>query len=242
MRTMEKSTACPMAERKPVLYAASVAPLADAERYAAAYAAASPARREKIDRFRFEKDKRLSLGAELLLRHALRAQGFGEVPMTFDYGTQGKPYFKDGSVFFNLSHSEEYVVCALAPYEVGCDVEKITPIDLNIARRFFFRSEYADIAAQETAEARNDLFFRYWTLKESFMKTTGLGMKLPLDAFEIVRTAGITVRQSVDTRQYSFAEFDDLFSYRCALCAVGDCRSAVLHTVDFAELLPPTVL
>ncbi len=237
MRTMGKSTACPMAELRPVLYAASVAPLADGERYAAAYAAVSPARREKIDSFRFEKDKRLSLGAELLLRHALRAEGLGTVPMLFDCGAQGKPYFKDGGVFFSLSHSEEHVVCALAPFEVGCDVERITPIDLNIARRFFFRSEYADIAAQTTIEARNDLFFRYWTLKESFMKATGLGMKLPLDAFKIVRASEITVRQSVDPRQYSFAEFDELSGYKCALCTAGDCRGAVLHTVDLAQVL-----
>ena len=228
-----------MTEMKPVLYAASVAPLADAEHYAAAYAAVSPARREKTDRFRFEKDKRLCLGAELLLRHALRAGGVGEVPMVFDHGAQGKPYFNGSGVFFNLSHSGEYVVCALAPYEVGCDVEQITPIDLNIARRFFFRSEYDDIAAQTTEKARNELFFRCWTLKESFMKVTGLGMKLPLDAFEIVRGAEITVRQSVDTRQYSFAEFDKLSGYKCALCTAGDCRGAVLCKVDLAEILLP---
>ena len=226
-----------MAEIKPVLYAASVAPLADRELYAAAYAAVSPARREKTDRFRFEKDRRLSLGAELLLRHALRSEGLSEMPILFDYGAQGKPHFKDSGVFFNLSHSEEYVVCALAPFEVGCDVERITPIDLNIARRFFFRSEYAEIAAQETAEARNDLFFRYWTLKESFMKVTGLGMKLPLDVFEIVRGAEISVRQSVETRQYRFAEFDELPGYKCVLCVAGDCRDAVLHAVDLKQIL-----
>ena len=242
MRTMKKSAVCPMAELKPVLYAASVAPLTDAELYAAAYAAVSLARREKADRFRFEKDKRLSLGAELLLRHALCAERLGEVPMAFTYGAQGKPHFKDGGVFFNLSHSGEYVLCALAPCEVGCDVEQIAPIDLNIARRFFFRSEYADIAAQMAENARNELFFRYWALKESFMKVTGLGMKLPLDAFEIVRGAEISVRQSVDERQYSFAEFGDISGYRCALCAAGDCHGAVLHTVDFAEVLPPAAL
>ena len=222
---------------EPVLYTASVAPLADAARYAAAYAEVSPARREKTDRFRFEKDRRLSLGAELLLRRALRAEGLGEVPMAFTCGAQGKPYFKDGGVYFNLSHSGEYVLCALAPYEVGCDVEQITPIDLKIARRFFFRSEYDDIAAQETEEARSELFFRYWTLKESFMKVTGLGMKLPLDAFEIVRGSEITVRQSVDERSYSFAEFDDLVGYKCALCTAGDCRGTSVHKVDLAEIL-----
>ena len=228
-----------MAGLKPVLYAASVAPLADDELCAAAYAAASPARREKTDRFRFARDRRLSLGAELLLRHALRTEGLDEVPMLFDYGAQGKPRFKDSDVYFNLSHSEEYVLCAFAPYEVGCDVEQITPIDLNIARRFFFHSEYDDIAAQMTEAARNDLFFRYWTLKESFLKVTGLGMKLPLDAFEIVRGTDIAVRQSVDERKYSFAEFDELSGYRCALCAAGDCRSAVLHKVDLEEILLP---
>ena len=228
-----------MEMQKTVLYAASVAPLADSDRYAAAYAAVSPARREKTDRFRFEKDRRLSLGAELLLRHALHSEGLGEVPMAFTYGTQGKPYFNGSGVSFNLSHSGEYVVCALAPYEVGCDVEQITPIDLNIARRFFFRSEYDDIAAQTTEAARNELFFRYWTLKESFMKVTGLGMKLPLDAFEIVRGAEITVRQSVDYRQYSFAEFDALSGYKCALCAAGDCRGAVLHKVDLEKNISP---
>ena len=228
-----------MSIQKPVLYAASVAPLADGERYASAYAAVSPARREKSDRFRFETDKRLCLGAELLLRHALRAEGLGEIPMVFTYGAQGKPYLKDGGVFFSLSHSGEYVVCALAPFEVGCDVEQITTIDLNIARRFFFRSEYEDIAAQETQAARSDLFFRYWTLKESFMKVTGLGMKLPLDAFEIVHGGEITVRQSVDKRKYRFAEFDGLAGYKCALCASGDCRGAAAHMVDLAEILLP---
>ena len=228
-----------MGVQKPVLYAASVAPLADAAVYAAAYAVVSPVRREKTDRFRFEKDKRLSLGAELLLRHALRSEGLGEVPMIFDYGAQGKPRFKDGGAYFNLSHSEEYVVCALAPHEVGCDVEQITPIDLNIARRFFFCSEYDDIAAQATENARNDLFFRYWTLKESFMKVTGLGMKLPLDAFEIVRGAEITVRQSVDERPYRFAEFDDLVGYKCALCTAGNCRGAALHKVDLEKIISP---
>ena len=228
-----------MIEIKPVLYAVSVAPLADAEHYATAYAKVSPARREKVDRLRFERDRRLSLGAELLLRHALRCEGLGDVPMEFTYGAQGKPYLKCGNVFFSLAHSGEYVVCALAPCEVGCDVEQITPIDLKIARRFFFRSEYDDVASQETAEARSDLFFRYWTLKESFMKVTGLGMKLPLDAFEIVRGAEITVRQSVDERPYRFAEFDDLVGYKCALCTAGNCRGAALHKVDLEKIISP---
>lgn len=59
----------------PILYAADVTPLADPELFQMAYAAASPARREKADHYRFAKSRRLSLGAEALLRHALCCAG-----------------------------------------------------------------------------------------------------------------------------------------------------------------------
>ena len=35
----------------------------------------------------------------------------------------------------------------------------------------------------EDEHKRCEEFYRLWTLKESFMKVTGLGMKLPLDSF-----------------------------------------------------------
>lgn len=219
------------------LYAASVSALTEERLYAQAYAAATPGRREKTDRFRFIKDKRLSLAAELLLRHGLRMAGVEKFPAAFAYGAQEKPYLKGQNIWFNLSHSEEWVVCAVTDCEVGCDVEKMHPIDLKIAERFFFRSEFDDIAAQPTPEARNERFFSYWTLKESFMKATGLGMKLPLDAFQILRGEQISVMQSVDDRSYSFQEYEDIPGYKCALCAAGACGNVPLQIVDFREIL-----
>ena len=203
----------------PILYAADVTPLADDALYSLAYAAASPARREKADRYRFMKDRQLSLGAEALLRHALCCAELGTNSIDFDYGPEKKPYLKSGGIFFNLSHSGIWVVCAIAECEVGCDVEKIAPIDLKLARRFL-PEEAEDIYAQPTEAEKLDLFYRYWTLKESFMKATGLGMALPLDAFRILRGETISVVQSVDERTYSFAESDGLSGYCCAFCAV----------------------
>lgn len=219
------------------LYAADVSVLADPQFYAAAYAAASPARRGKTDRYHFAKDRYLSLGAELLLHHALRAAGICGLPADLDYGAQGKPYLRDSGIFFNLSHSGSWAVCAVSACEVGCDVEKIAPIDLEIAKRFFFRTEYDDIAAQTTEETRNEMFYRYWTLKESFMKATGLGMKLPLDAFRIVRGSEISVVQPVDGRSYHFAEYEEIPGCKCALCTAGDCRGAALRMVDLRQTL-----
>lgn len=220
----------------PILYAADVTPLADPELYALAYTAASPARREKTDRFRFAKDRQLSLGAEALLRHALRCAGLGAASMDFDYGPEKKPYLRSGGIFFNLSHSGIWALCAAAGYEVGCDVEQVAPIGLKLARRFL-PEEYGDIYAQPTEAEKLALFYRYWTLKESFMKVTGLGMQLPPDAFRIVRGENISVTQSVDARNYSFREFSDLPGYQCALCCAGDCTGAQLRILDLAELL-----
>ena len=224
----------------PILYAADVTPLADPELYSLAYTAATPARREKADRYRFAKDRQLSLGAEALLRHALRCAGFDTASIDFDYGAEKKPYLKSGGIFFNLSHSEEWAVCAIGECELGCDVEKIAPIDLKLARRFL-PEEAEDIYAQPTEAEKLDLFYRYWTLKESFMKATGLGMQLPLDAFRIVRGETISVIQSVDDRDYGFREFSDLPGYKCALCRAGDCGGAQLHILDLKEILQSEV-
>lgn len=108
---------------------------------------------------------------------------------------------------------------------------------MPIGKPFFFRAEYDDIAAQTTQEARNGMFYRYWTLKESFMKATGLGMKLPLDAFRIVRGSEISVVQSVDGRNYHFAEYEEIPGCKCALCTAGDCRGAALRMADLRQIL-----
>ena len=93
------------------------------------------------------------------------------------------------------------------------------------------------IPKRDQRDLRSDLFFRYWTLKESFLKATGLGMKLPMDEFQIRLGTDIDVIQSVDSRRYTFREYDDLPGCRCALCAAGDCRDTELRIVDLKKIL-----
>ena len=220
---------------KPVLYAACVTELADAGLYAAACELVTETRREKAARLRFEKDKRLSVGAELLLRYALRPAGVTE--LSFAYGENEKPYLPERDVHFNLSHSGDWVLCAVGGCELGCDIERIAPVNLKVAKRFFAPDEYADIIAAPTPEAQRELFFRYWTLKESFMKATGLGLRLPMNEFAIRRGKEIAVRQSVDTRDYVFREYPDIGGYCCALCAAGQEPEETLHIVNIRTLL-----
>ena len=201
------------------IYTADVRSLTDARRFQQLYDRVSPERRSKADRMRFEKDKCLSLGAGALLEAALTAEGVSDFTMTVSH--DGKPRLAhEKNVHFNLSHSGTKVMCALSDSEIGCDVEQIKESDMKIAKRFFHPAEYEALMQCGDTE-RNGLFFRYWTLKESFMKATGLGLQLPLDAFCIVLDgSGIRVEQSVDARAYDFRELDFNDGYRYAVCSV----------------------
>lgn len=218
----------------PKLYCVNAAPLCDERLYAAAYAMAGPERQRRADAFRFPKDRRLCLGARLLLSHAIREAGLslGE-PVVGEYG---KPAYPGSGFFFNLSHSGDWVLCAAAGCEIGCDVERISDADLSVARRFFAPGEYSAIMAAPEAE-RNALFYRFWTLKESFLKATGYGLHLPLNRFEIGLGETIIVRQSVDARDYRFREFGGLEGCRCAVCAVGEDPPSALTFTDLRALL-----
>ena len=186
----------------------------------------SDMRRNKAMSYRFMKDRCLSLGAELLLRDALCDFGIDRTePLEFEYRKNGKPYLRGhDDIFFNLSHSGDYVMCAVSGSEAGCDVQKMDKGDMKLAERFFTEREYHAIADLSTEEKRRDMFYRYWTLKESFMKVTGLGMQLALDAFEILidddAAPGerIALTQHVDDRTYSFTEYDCIPGYKAAVC------------------------
>lgn len=66
-----------------------------------------------------------------------------DLPMdqiVFETEGNGKPVVRQlPSFHFNLSHSGDWVVCAVDDAPVGIDIEEIKPIDLAIAKRFFQR-------------------------------------------------------------------------------------------------------
>ncbi|MBQ3427049.1 MAG: 4'-phosphopantetheinyl transferase superfamily protein [Clostridia bacterium] len=129
-----------------------------------------PQRREKIDRFRFEKDKRLSLGAGILLYTALSREEVKKISIRC--GEYGKPYLTDNKdVFFNISHSGSVAVCAVSSRPVGVDVEELRHFDERLKSYVY--------SADELGKDRSDSrCTRLWTIKESVMKYFGTGISL----------------------------------------------------------------
>lgn len=165
-----------------------------------AYDLVSKDRQKKIDYYRFDKDKKLSAGAYLLLKKLLTEENISN-PL-FKTEKYGKAYISNHeNIYFNLSHSGKIVLCAISDKEVGVDVEYIdSEIDLNIAKHYFYNREYENIM---NADDKSDEFFKYWVLKESYMKYTGLGMNLKLDSFEIIIEDTIKLKNSNENLKFN---------------------------------------
>ncbi len=161
---------------------ADTSPLLDPEVFKAYYQNATDSRKQKVGLLKFEKDKRLSLAAEALLCRSCENIGIDFRKESVITAPFEKPRFADSSVFFNLSHSGTKVMCVTAPFEVGCDIEKIDDVDLRISERYFHNNEFEMI---QNADDKTEVFFRLWVLKESFTKCTGLGFRMPFDGFTV---------------------------------------------------------
>lgn len=197
------------------------------------YKCVSDERQRKIDRVKFRKDKNLSLGAGILLNYGLKKENINTENLTFLKQNNGKPYLKDHNIEFNLSHSGSRVICCISDIPVGCDVEK-TEIGnrdlLKIAGKYFFDKEYEYITACKNESEKTDMFFRLWTLKESFMKATGLGMSLPLNDFMIdINSSIITVRHKLDDSIYYEKELNIESGYKYAVCSknISDLKTEI---------------
>lgn len=174
-------------------------------------------RRNRVTSLKNINARRLSAAAGYLLCHALSQAGLDPYSAALSTGTNGKPVI-DGctSLFFNLSHSGSKAICIIGETENGCDIELIKEYHQPIVNRFYAQGEIEYLSTCNEEE-RTKAFYRLWTLKESFMKVTGLGMSLPLNEFTIKLADNISVSQNVDNRAYYFREFN-LKDYCCSCC------------------------
>ncbi|MCD7716843.1 MAG: 4'-phosphopantetheinyl transferase superfamily protein [Lachnospiraceae bacterium] len=166
------------------LYCMTTDALNDPETFRKHYLEMPEGRRAKIDRVRMEQDKKLSLAAGILLDRGLQEFNLSGKTIRIEESAYGKPFFPDfPNIHFSLSHSHEMALAVFADTEVGCDIEYRKKPNEKLAGRFFCPEENAWMTAARTETERKERFYRLWTLKESFIKATGQGLRQPLDSF-----------------------------------------------------------
>lgn len=140
-------------------------------------------RYQKVNGLKIREEQKRSLAAGLLLETVLMDRGYS--PDLVEQEEGGKLFLPGvNDFYFSIAHSGEYAVCAVSCQPVGVDIQKKRETKMQLARRFFQSAE-ADHIEEQPAEKKEELFFRYWTGKESYLKLTGKGIMGGLDSFLI---------------------------------------------------------
>ncbi len=127
------------------------------------------------------------LGETLTRRLIAQTWGLSSKDYQIKKGEHGKPYLNIHglSAHFNISHSGDYILCAISDQKVGIDIEQWSLPRLNVAKRFFHPHEFEIIDKTTDQKLKQKLFFNYWSVKESYLKYTGKGLSNQLSSFEV---------------------------------------------------------
>lgn len=136
------------------------------------------------------------------------------------------------SISFNLSHSADVAALAVSSdVRVGVDIEQIKPMTEDEVAWALSPAERFELSLA-ASENRLESFFRFWTLKEAFMKGTGLGAALPLHDFDMSLDAPRLVRlrdAPTEPARWSFGEMRPKALMRGAVAALTDGRELIAN-------------
>lgn len=145
-----------------------------------------PDQKSRASKFICEKSKNIYLLSHAFLNKSLSMllkKNLNE--LIFYQNSSGKPYLKNSSCFFNLSHSHKSWAIVLSKYDVGIDIENVKyNLDCeSIASSYFhpFEKNYIN-----SSNNKYDAFFYIWTRKEAFFKATGTGINENLSNVNVV--------------------------------------------------------
>lgn len=146
--------------------------------------------RQKQNRYYLEQHRHEYLIARALVRSVLsRYVEKAPKEWRFSKSQHGRPEIEHDydtpPLRFNLSHANGLIACAVTlEHEVGIDVEdtKRKAINVDMASRFFSTPEIKALLSMPDHE-KEDRFFHYWTLKESYIKACGRGLSAPMNQF-----------------------------------------------------------
>lgn len=149
------------------------------------------AENRRADRFTVEDGRNRYLAAHGMLRLVIgRALEIAPTDVVLREGARGKPSLAPTSAtpacHFNISHSGDAAVVAVAGAELGVDVEALRPLPraVRLADRFFSDSERRWLLSRPTG-SRDAAFLALWTAKEAYLKAVGSGIAMQLRKIEI---------------------------------------------------------
>lgn len=174
------------------------------------YNSMSSERKEAVRKLLVVQKQKLKIAADRICREAISEFcGISPDDITFSANEYGKPYAVGLDVNFSISHSGDYVICAVSENEIGADIEKIREIKPAVSKRFATESEMEYIASNPNG------LFEIWTLKEACFKCIGTGLNGNIKniSFDIKENNIICSEEGYKCSFHNIAE-----GYICSVC------------------------
>jgi len=134
---------------------------------------------EKAMRYRQENDRRQRIISKAVLRILVgRFIKVDPKEIRFKSDKNKKPYLEStisGNLHFNVSHSGNWILIALAANPVGVDVEQMDA-SFTYQNMLSFSFNKEEISYIKSAKIPYQNFYKLWTRKESLLKATGKGL------------------------------------------------------------------
>lgn len=207
-------------------------------------------RREKIAKYKHENDKQLSAAVELLLIHALKKLDPKiALPLKITEEESGNllletPVKGYENLFFNLSHSKDYALCAISDAPVGVDIETIKMKEVAHMDRILHEKEFQILGFITNSEEKKRYFYECWVSKESYLKNLGCGLSVHPSKFMVDEEQLVTEEKGLEKRYVHVYRSNEVKNsdwhfdagYRMAICTKKkdpDVQVEILYAADF---------
>ncbi len=169
-------------------------------------------KREQIKKIVNKKRLKQAIIGEFILKNLLKKENISYQTLDFEINKFGKPYIKDSSIFFNISHSYNYIIVVTSHKEIGVDIEKIRKTKENVWHQFATNKERDYIFSTEEEIEKG--IFQIYCLKEAYFKMKGNNLSEAKNV-EFILTAEKVICSDKNVHAYFIKDLKD---YVVAVC------------------------
>lgn len=199
-------------------------------------------RQQSIKLIKNNMAKKRSMFAGLLLRYAFLQEGYSKEEweqVKVEREMYGKPYIKNYHKFkYSLSHSKDWVLCAVDTEPIGADIQEIRLWNIQIAKRFYSKEEYNRLLKFQEKDLRNEqtrMFYSMWTAKESASKYSGRGIGTCISCYVTDECYSCIYNKEEIALGLHIKLYDELEGYIACLCSNCNSFPEKLEQIDIME-------
>ena len=122
------------------------------------------------------------------------------------------------------------MVIEVSRFNIGIDIQRMENNNQLVAERNFHQNECTYINEGEDENVKTQRFYEVWTVKEAYLKNVGIGLRKPLNSFEVNFAEGKA--KIMDNPGYEILQMKLDERYIMSVCA--DIRDKELNIEEVA--------